>query len=321
MRSSGRTPLDILPRIRCYEQDRTRGRRILAESAARQFSARMYPVPMSQGKTPDPLPDVLRHYQQVEEDTRLKSRWCQLELVRTQELILRHLPAAPANVIDVGGGSGVYACWLAGLGYDVQLIDPVPRHIEQALANSVRQQRPIVSMRVGDARRLEFDDRSAHAMLLLGPLYHLPDRSDRITSLRKAYRVLHPGGVVFAAAISHFASLMDSLLHGFFDKPEFAPILEGDLKDGQHRNPTGNPDYFATAFFHRPDELRAELEEAGFRVLELAAVEGPAWITRDFDRLWADQVQRTRLLDSIRKVEHEPALLGASPHLLAIGKK
>jgi ubiquinone/menaquinone biosynthesis C-methylase UbiE len=236
-------------------------------------------------------------------------------------LILRHLPVAPAAVVDVGGGSGAYACWLAALGYEVLLIEPVPKHIEQALANSVRQQRPIASLRVGDARHLEFDDRSADAVLFLGPLYHLTDHSDRITSLREAYRVLRPGGVVFAAAISHFASLMDSLLHGFFDKPEFAPILEGDLRDGQHRNPTGNPDYFTTAFFHRPDELKAELEEAGFRVLELAAVEGPGWVARDFDRLWADEAQRARLLDSIRKVEHEPALLGASPHLLAIGKK
>ena len=43
-------------------------------------------------------------------------------------------------------------------------------------------------------------------------------------------------------------------------------ILERDLADGQHRNPTGKLDYFTTAYFHSPAELRAEAIEAGLRV-------------------------------------------------------
>jgi SAM-dependent methyltransferase len=274
-----------------------------------------------QKMSPDPLPDILGHYTQVDEDSRLRQGWFQLELARTQELILKRIKPAPALVLDVGGGSGVYSAWLASLGYEVHLLDPVPKHIDQARALSARQQKPIASMRVGDARHLEESTGSFDAVLLLGPLYHLTERKDRVTSLEEAFRVLRPGGLVFAAAISRFASLFDSLRNGFFEEPLFAPILERDLAEGQHRNETGNPQYFTTAFFHRPGELSRELIAGGFRVEEVAAIEGPGWLAQDFDDLWTDRALRARLLESIRKVEHEPSILGSSPHILAVGRK
>ena len=268
------------------------------------------------------IDEMLHHYADADEASRLRTGWFQLEHTRTQELILRHLPPAPAKIIDAGGGAGAYACWLAARGYEVHLIDPVPRHVEQARAASARQPRhPLASAEVGDARRLSHGDASADAALLLGPLYHLVEREDRLTCLREAHRVLRPGGIVWAAAISHFASLFDSLLHGFFDDPAFAPILAGDLEDGQHRNPTANPIYFTDAFFHRPGELSRELLAAGFKVQEVSAIEGPGWLARDFDRLWADPAQRERLLSVVRKVEHEPSVLGVSSHIMAIGRK
>ena len=267
------------------------------------------------------LSEMLQHYSQVDEDSRLIQGWGQLELARTQELILRALKPAPAKILDVGGGSGIYSAWLASLGYEVHLLDLVPEHIQQARSRSAGQQHPIAGMTVGDARHLEEPDGSMDAVLLLGPLYHLTERQDRITSLKEALRVLSPGGLLFAAAISRFASLLDSLRHGFFEDPLFAPILDRDLTDGQHRNPTGNPQYFTTAYFHRPGELSRELLEAGFHVESLFAIEGPGWLAKDFDNLWTDQALRRRLLEAIRKVEREPTILGASPHILAVGKK
>lgn len=275
---------------------------------------------MTAGKD-DPLASVVAHYHEVDEDSRLQTGVFQLEFVRTQELILRYLPPAPATILDIGGGSGVYARWLASLGYEVRLIDPVPKHVEQALARSTGQQKAIASMRIGDARHLAENDASADAALLLGPLYHLTERNDRLACLKEAFRVLRIGGIVCAAGISRFASLLDSLSHGFFEDPAFQPIVERDLREGQHRNATENPLYFTTAYFHEPEELASELSAVGFRLQELTAIEGPGWLARDFDRLWRDDVQRERLLAHIRTVEHERALIGASAHIMAIGKK
>src|SRR4051812_32651913 len=115
---------------------------------------------------------IVNFYSEGDEASRLQTGWSQLEHARTQELLLRYLPAAPATIIDAGGGSGIYACWLASLGYHVQLIDPVPKHVEQARAASLRQpEHALASVEVGDARRLPHADNTADAILLLGPLY------------------------------------------------------------------------------------------------------------------------------------------------------
>ena len=270
----------------------------------------------------DSTEKILNYYSGADEATRLRSGWFQLEHARTQELILRHLPPPPATIIDAGGGAGIYACWLAARGYTVYLLDPVAKHVEQARAASAQQpEHPLASAEVGDARHLPFNDASADAVLLLGPLYHLVEREDRLACLREGRRVLRSGGLVWGAAISHFASLFDSLTHGFFDDPAFAPILARDLEDGQHRNPTGTPIYFTDAYFHRPGELSRELLAAGFQVEAIAAIEGPGWLARDFDRLWNEPHQRQRLLDAVRKVEREPTVLGASSHIMGIGRK
>jgi ubiquinone/menaquinone biosynthesis C-methylase UbiE len=265
---------------------------------------------------------IVHYYAEADEASRLSSGWFQLEQARTRELILRHLPPAPATVIDAGGGAGVYACWLAALGYDVHLLDPVPKHVEQARAASAQQpDHPLASAEVGDARHLPHADGSSDAVLLLGPLYHLVEREDRLACLREARRVLRPGGLVWGAGISHFASLLDSLTHGFFDDPGFAPIVERDLEHGQHRNPSANPLYFTDAYFHRPGEMSRELLAVGFEVMGIIAIEGPGWLAHDFDRLWNDPMQRERLLAVVRKVEREPSILGATSHIMAIGRK
>jgi ubiquinone/menaquinone biosynthesis C-methylase UbiE len=261
------------------------------------------------------MSDIISHYTETPEDDRLRSGWGALEFARTQELIGRHLPEPPRTILDVGGGSGIYSAWLGSLGYRTHLVDIVPRHVESA-----RRIREIASAAVGDARRLSRADESADAVLLLGPLYHLTERADRVQALKEARRVLRPDGLLFAGAISRFGSLLDGLTRGFIDDPAFAPILEGDLRNGLHRNPTEKPEYFTTAFFHRPDELRSEIEEAGFSSVELFAIEGPGYLAKDFEARWADPSRRKILLDLIREVELEEILLGVSSHWLALAR-
>jgi ubiquinone/menaquinone biosynthesis C-methylase UbiE len=270
----------------------------------------------------DSIREMIRHYRDTDESSRLRMGWFQLEHARTQELILRHLPPSPATIIDAGGGAGAYACWLAARGYQVHLIDPVPKHIEQARDASARQPDvPLASAELGDARKLSQPDATADALLLLGPLYHLVEREERLDCLREAHRVLRPGGIVWGAAISHFASLLDSLSHGFFDDLVFSAVLERDLESGRHHNSTGNPLYFTDSFFHRPEELSDEFRTAGFQVLELVAIEGPGWLACDFDRLWNDPPQRERLLAVTRKVEGESSVLGGSAHIMCVARK
>ena len=264
----------------------------------------------------DPYPEIIAHYEAYDEVDRLTKK-NRLEFLRTAGIIKRHLRPPPAVVADVGGGPGVYATWLAHQGYRVHLSDVVPRHVETVLATET----DLVSAEIGDARRVALDDAFVDAVLLLGPLYHLAQRKDRIAALHEARRVLRPGGMVFAAGISRFASALDGAYRDLLADPDFREMVERDLIDGQHRNPTTNPAYFTTAFFHRPEELLAEVLEAGFVEAEILAVEGIGWTVPDLDQRLDDGESRQRLFDVLDRLESEPALLGASPHLLAVARR
>lgn len=276
------------------------------------------------GKETKPtLPDEIReHYENTDEAGRLEQAESQVEKLRTQELLRRYLPPPPAVILDVGGGAGIYAFWLADRGYQVHLIDGVPLHIQQAIGvDSKRDKHKLASIQLGDARKLDHEEMSIDVVLLLGPLYHLTNRSDRIQALREAYRTLRPGGVILAAGINRFASMIIAMLEGLIDDEVFTPIYEQDMRDGQHRNPTDDPYYFTTSFFHYPEELKDEVIEAGFRFEALLAIEGPARITKDFVEQWQRPQMQERILKIIRHVEAEPTLWGVSAHIMAIGKK
>jgi ubiquinone/menaquinone biosynthesis C-methylase UbiE len=265
----------------------------------------------------DDLPLIVEHYQRTDEDGRIRLGFGQLELVRTQEIVRRHLSRRPLEILDVGGGTGVHAEWLAAEGHAVHIVDLVDRHVALAAQHTPDDARGgRVTAEVGDARQLPVEDASFDAVLVFGPLYHLTERDDRVRALREARRAVRPGGPVFVAAISRFASLFDGLTRGYMFESSFEEIVRRDLADGQHRNRSGRPEWFTTAYFHHPDELRSEAGSAGLDVVEIVGVEGLAgWLPHLAER-WANERDRQTILFSARAVESEPALLGLSAHLI-----
>ena len=172
----------------------------------------------------------------------------------------------------------------------------------------------------GDARSLAEDDGSYDAVLLLGPLYHLTERADRVRALAEARRVARPGGIVAAAVISRYASAFDGFFRGFLDKPGFTALMTDDLNTGQHRNPGSEPGLFTTAYFHDAAGIASEVTDSGLRLRDLLPVEGPLhWAPGIRDRL-SDPAQRQLILSTLAAMEHDPAIAGATSHLLAIGQ-
>jgi ubiquinone/menaquinone biosynthesis C-methylase UbiE len=214
-------------------------------------------------------------------------------------LTAAQLPAAPAIVADVGGGTGPYSLWLASLGYETHLIEPSIRLVE--ICRKQMQKSPVRSM--------------------FGPLYHLTERDDRIRALRESHRVLKPGGHVFAATITRVASFIDGLCHGSLGDTSFLSIVEADIETGQHRNPTDNILYFTDAYFHRRAEIRSEMEEAGFAVVAQLPIEGLAILARHFDSLWSDSQKRSGLLELLARTDGIEEVNGASAHHISAGLK
>jgi ubiquinone/menaquinone biosynthesis C-methylase UbiE len=267
-------------------------------------------------------PAIAEFYHRTSEETRLQQQGpFQLEEARTRELILRFAPPPPATVLDIGGAAGAYALWLADRGYVVHLIDAAPRLVAEADRRSRLAPQPLASCRVGDARSLERPDNAADMVLLMGPMYHLTEFADRALALREVTRVLKPGGWLLAAAISRYASALDGLARNLLDDPRFERIVERDLRDGQHRNPTDRQDYFTTAYFHRPDDLAREIEAAGLALKGVFGIEGPGWILPDVAERMADPQRREALLRVARMLETESMVVGTSSHLLAVARR
>jgi len=268
---------------------------------------------VSYGRVVNETDAILHHYETIREERRITEGIGELELIRTREIAQRFLPPAPGSVLDVGGGTGVHARWLADAGYRVHVVDLTPRHVE-FVHNELGA--PLVTAEVGDARELRHGDDSFDAALLLGPLYHLTERASRVQALAECARVVRAGGVVLAAAISRFASLFDGLARGYLFDDRFEAIAMRDLFDGQHRNPSNDPHWFTTAYFHRPDDLEGEAVDAGLTVLGLFGIEGMAGWLPDLDTPWATSRGRDTILAAARATETEASLRGLSPHMI-----
>lgn len=251
---------------------------------------------------------VRRHYERGGERARLwESALGELTRLRTWDIFRRFLPAH-SRIADIGGGPGAHAVHLHGEGHDVVLLDPVPLHVAEAGTSAV----------MGDARALPFADEAFDAVLLLGPLYHLPQAEDRRRSLDEARRVLRPGGRLLSEVITRHAWIVDATAQGLLGEDGIWETFDINLSTGLSNTPDRVREGSFWAYFHHVDEVRPELEEAGFEVDEVLAVEGFARLLGDL----AGQLAEPELLmRSIALTESDPSMLGVSPHVIAVSTK
>jgi SAM-dependent methyltransferase len=239
------------------------------------------------------------------------------EFAVTRRMIQETLPPAPARILDIGGGPGRYAIWLAGQGYSVTLLDLSKQNLMLATEKSAEAGVAFEAMAHGNALDLSaYPDESFDAVLLMGPLYHLVKQEDRLRAIHEARRVLKTGGRFYAAFICRF-SVFRAAAHDFPMEPvELPGIYEQILSDGIYSGAHG----FTAAYFAHPDEIQPMMESCGLHTMEIIGVEGvvseieegvkalsgPAW-----DR-WVDMNYR---------LGKDKSLHGASDHILYVGEK
>lgn len=265
-------------------------------------------------------PDKVRgHYRRNPETGRFEPPQGALEFLRTKEILSRVLPRSRSRILDAGGAVGHYAFWLAELGHEVTLLDLSPEQVESARERNRTAVNPLEAVAVADVRELSFPEHRFDAVLLMGPLYHLQEPADRLLALRNCLKVLRPGGLLVSAYISRFASLMDGFRLEFMEDPVFRAIVDEDLRSGRHNPETDS--YFTEAYFHHPDEIEAELFGAGAAEVRLLAVEGPVWTLGNLETWLGSEDRRRILLESLRQIETDRSVIGASAHLLAVSRK
>ena len=259
--------------------------------------------------------EILDYYHDGSEEHRLARSLGRLERIRTLEIMERLLPP-PAKLLDIGGGTGVYAIPLARRGYRVHLVDAVPLHIERALALSEASKTPQSGMRESLACRTQRLTRRYCSVRCITCL----------TGAIGLMRSLKHGGFSFRVGCSFQRTSPGLPRRATASRRAVCemrrlPRSSSVITDGVHQNPKGRSEWFTTAYFYRPDEIRPEIDAAGLRFEDLIAVEGPGWMSHDLDAWLDDAIARERLLQVLRRTETEPSMLGSSAHLISSARK
>lgn len=270
------------------------------------------------------IDEVFEFYNAGAEKGRLERGLGKVELYRTKEILKKYITNTNNIIYDIGGGIGIYSSWLAEMKNEVHLLELAPSAVEYAAENQNENNTFIAE--VCDARKTNRNDESADIVLLMGPLYHLQNRDDRLQVLSEAKRVLKKNGLLFSVGISKFSSTTWALStygkdNNILDDDAFNNMIENELSSGIHIRPKEYPYFIAQAYFHTPLGLQREIEEVGFETIEKHAIEGLVWFTPYLSEKWEDTNSRERLLSIVRQTENEEEIMGMSPHFMVVSRK
>jgi len=270
----------------------------------------------------------VKEYVQCLYDRQAQREWERMDRHRTEfALTLRalaeHLPPAPAHVLDCGGGPGRYAIELARNGYAVTLFDLSPGCLQLAQEKAAETGVTLASFEQGSATDLScFPANSFDAVLLMGPLYHLLEESERRQVAAEAYRVLRPGGPLLAAFITRYAPLRYVAANAP-NWPMGNPELLQSLLEVGNLPPRGEAGAAFVAHFAHPDAAVSLVQGAGFDVAAVLGVEGVVSMLEEYEggvntldgAAWETWVELNW------RVAPDPTLHGGVEHLLVVGRK
>jgi 2-polyprenyl-3-methyl-5-hydroxy-6-metoxy-1,4-benzoquinol methylase len=230
--------------------------------------------------------------------------------------------------IDVGVGSGAYSGWLAARGFDVHLVDVSEKLLAAAQARVERERRAdrVVGLHHASATRVTaISDATADLLLEMGPLYHLQEPSARRECVREAFRLLKPGGLIFASGVNRLAYLSFLVKEhpdqGATRRDHLLRFLrEGNIDDfgkGQSLIPATERE--AYGHLTTASELSAELGR-GFDQVALLGLESFVG-DQDAELPVVAQVDRDAWLDVVEATAQSSEALGCSSHFLYVGTR
>lgn len=266
----------------------------------------------------DDISDIAAYYDRdpQKEHNRLEEH--QLEFGLTWRFLEEYLPPS-GEILEIGAGTGRYTLGLVQRGYTVTAVDFSEANLETCQKYLTEAGFPdCVQFIPDDARYLDSVPKKEYdAILIMGPLYHLVEESDRLMALKQAFSRLCPGGVIFSAFISRLGIFGD-LLKNIPEWIEYKGVVRSILSMG--KDPDDWPKGGFRGYFATVDEITPFHESVGFETIKLVGVE--PCISADDESYNKLEGERQQLyLDLFYEISDEPSIIGASRHLLYIGRK
>lgn len=253
------------------------------------------------------------YYNQYDEEGRLLSRHGQVEYLTTMKYIRECLSGtADPAILEIGAGTGRYSVTLAKQGHRVTAVELIPRNLEilKSKLDGTERITPIL----GNALDLSvLPDASFSVTLVLGPMYHLYTREEKLQALSEAVRVTKPGGYLLVAYCMNEPTIISYV----FGKNKLREVTDRHMLTPDWHCISEPKDLFEMV---RTEEIAALDAEVPVKRIKLVAADGATNYMRPVMNAMDDETFG-RWLDYHFSTCERQDLIGASHHTLDILQK
>lgn len=252
---------------------------------------------------------LTNYYNAYDEDGRLLLRHGQVEYITTMKLIHDRLRPG-MKLCEIGAGTGRYSVTLAEEGYPVTAVELIPHNLDLLRAKITPEMR--LDAHEGNALSLPFlADHAYDCTLLLGPMYHLITKEERMTALREAIRITKPGGYLFVSYCIADATIVEYI----FKRGNLGAILANNMMDTETFDLYSTPaELFVMA---RKADIDAMIKELPVTRETYAATDGATNFMRETVDAMDDEAFAWFVKWHLSVCEN-PDLVGATHHSLDV---
>ena len=253
------------------------------------------------------------YYSNYDEEGRLLSQHGQVEYRTTMKYIRECLAGvSDPRILEVGAGTGRYSVTLAKQGLRVTAVELVPHNLE-ILQSKLDGSEPITAMQGNALDLSDFPDACFDLTMLLGPMYHLYTREDKIQALSEAVRVTKPGGHILVAYCMNEPTVVQYV----FGSRHLREVLEKNLLTSDWHCLSEPKEIFEQV---RTEDIASLDAELPVERIKLVATDGATNYMREcIDAM--DEETFSKWMDYHFCICERQDLIGASHHTLDILRK
>ena len=253
------------------------------------------------------------YYNNCDEDGRLLSRHGQVEYLTTMKYIRESLAGlSDPKILEVGAGTGRYSVTLAKQGLKVTAVELIPHNLE-ILKSKLDGTEPITALQGNALDLSRFADETFDLTLLLGPMYHLYSKEEKLQALSEAVRVTKSGGRILVA----YCMNEPTVIQYVFGLNHLREVMDLNMLTSDWHCISEPKDLFEMV---RTEEI-AELDAAvPVRRIKLVAADGATNYKREYIDAMDDETF-SKWMDYHFTICERQDLIGASHHTLDILQK
>ena len=262
------------------------------------------------------MSSVEKFYETYDEEGRVLTKHGRVEDLTTMRYIEKCLSGIPRpSIIEIGAGTGRYSVTLAKEGYSITAVELVQKNIDM-MSSKLDGTEDICIMQKNALDLSSIHDESFDLTMLLGPMYHLYTKEDRLKALSEAVRITKPGGYILVAYCMNEAVIVQYLF-GFADPQKPEDLYQFDKVTEDWRCKSTEKEIFSMVWTEDIAELDAHFPVERDR---LVATDGAT----NYNRTAIDSMDNEtfgKWLDFHFAICERQDLVGASNHVLDILKK